>query len=88
MSYTKVILQEFEIYHRKLVLQQSKSHIFLKMGESVKTGQHAENTIDIKRRRHQNVQFPSSVEDGDFGVERNEYGQFSMDDGDDEEKKN
>lgn len=87
MSYTKVILQEFEIYHRKLVLQQSKSRVFLKMGESVKSGQHAENTIDIKRRRHQNVQFPSSVEDDDFGVERNEYGQFSMDDGDDEEKK-
>ncbi|XP_062592349.1 uncharacterized protein LOC134253779 [Saccostrea cucullata] len=78
-SYTKVILQAFEIYHRKLFLLQSKSCNYLAKGEPVKPGRHMEKTIDMKRRGQQEVAITTYIEgDEDITTEDHVYGQFSV----------
>ncbi|XP_061171699.1 DNA-directed RNA polymerase II subunit RPB1-like [Saccostrea echinata] len=76
--YTKVILQAFEIYHRKLFLLQSKSCNYMDRGEPVKPGRHMEKTIDLKKRGQQEVAITTYGDDDDITTEDHVYGQFSV----------
>ncbi|KAK3094969.1 hypothetical protein FSP39_008470 [Pinctada imbricata] len=49
-TYTKAIIQYFEIYHRRLTQLQAKSKCMIEWGQSVKVGKHWDTTIDAKRR--------------------------------------
>jgi hypothetical protein len=76
-NWSKVILQVFEIYHRKLFHLQSKSQTYLEKGGPVKVGRHAEKTIDLKRRGQQELEMFNSGEDGDdveLVMENNTHG--------------
>lgn len=79
-NWTRVILQVFEIYHRKLFHLQSKSQTYLEQGEPVKAGRHAEKTIDVKRRGQQEAEMFNSVEEEDveFATVNNANGQFCL----------
>ncbi|XP_033756516.1 uncharacterized protein LOC117339178 [Pecten maximus] len=66
--YTKVIIQQLEIYSRKLTEVQTKAAEIIAWGEPVKCGRHAEKALDFAPviRTRQNMYKEETSEEDDF----------------------
>ncbi|XP_067657333.1 uro-adherence factor A-like isoform X2 [Haliotis asinina] len=63
ISYTKVIIQLFDIYFRKLSKEQVKAGSYIEWGESVKPGRHMTRTIDVKGRGQKSYSWSSASDE-------------------------
>ncbi|XP_046573878.1 uncharacterized protein LOC124281916 isoform X2 [Haliotis rubra] len=63
ISYTKVIIQLFDIYFRKLSKEQVKADSYIEWGESVKPGRHMTRTIDAKGRGQKSYSWSSESDE-------------------------
>ncbi|XP_071090619.1 apoptotic chromatin condensation inducer in the nucleus-like [Haliotis cracherodii] len=63
IAYTKVIIQLFDIYFRKLSKEQVKADSYIEWGESVKPGRHMTRTIDAKGRGQKSYSWSSESDE-------------------------